>query len=261
MYLASIFLNQVIIITIMKPRKILSNGLLILGTLFLLASCEPTDLAEPCKEDIIAIGLEEMGFSGSGNFGFDIDKSVSENIGQLEKIKYEGLADRNGMAFAIYHHIDFDVARLARAGSVFPQNFPVQDEELGFAPANPYGEDALVLSGTGHGWSEEFGRSLVETELMFVPKTLELKGIMTCVLFPSQDTVTLMISGGGALREVTEFDGPHRALVVETTLIEAIGEYKGMVLSGTSYLLNATELFDAELEHFSSYLMTIGDLY
>lgn len=236
----------------MKAQKLVHSFYTLASLIFILGiatSCTQTDLITPVPETGV--------LSPGSKLAYDPDMSTRQHLEYPEK-ESESSGDRTINPFAIYKLIDFSFSTI-QDGQLKEKSGEVGKSDPVLVHDAYVNKDEIILSGEGQGWSEEFGRSVISAHFVFDPVRMELRGEVTCAFSPSGDVVKLMLEGSGPLEIVKEFDGPHAAMVMNVSRTIGTGKYRQTVFEGKSYFLNASALFNPELEGFSSYLMTIGD--
>lgn len=234
----------------MKTRKIHFSLYTLASLIFILAfttSCSETDLVTPVPETSI-----------EGKLSYEPDRTVMDRLEYPEEVSTISEAkDRYTEPFAIYKLIEFKIST-GRTGKV-AKKYAEGDKAKVLVHDLYSGMDEVLLKGEGQGWSEKFGRSLITAEFVFRPDEMKLEGEVTCTFSPSGEVVKFMVEGSGPLRIVRDFDGPHEAMILTVTETLGTGIYRQAKFEGTSYFLNASALFNPDVESFSTYLMTTGN--
>jgi hypothetical protein len=244
------------------PMKILklSSALCSLTTLLFIlffSCCDSTEYIEPLEKSA-SDDLQSSGqvMINEGKLLYEKDKSTME---WNERLGTVNSADRNRHDFALYQLFDFRVARTELGTLDLNNALPIEDE-LTQTSSNQNRVEKVHLSGYGKGWSDEYGVCFVTTEIEVNTDNMLLKGVLECIIQSTGDTIHFQLEGSGPIVIIESFDGPHKGLKLETKLIKGTGKFEKMQMIGISYFLNASDIFNPEIESFNSYLMTIGEM-
>lgn len=230
----------------------------ILFTMFLMTSCHTSDLVEPKSETISANHLAMNAImTNQGKLRFDMDMN---EFGRSKPFATSSSQESRNEKFSIYQMIEFKVTKIENVSPNMVDNMYAKKDISSSKSLRGTSSKLIHLLGYGKGWSEEFGMSMVTTEMKVIPGKLDVSGTITCEFYPSGSTMVFEISGSGPLQTINEFDGPHSGLILKSALIMGTGDFENMKMEGVTYFLNASELLNPEVKEFSSYLMTIGKM-
>ncbi|MDX1408854.1 MAG: hypothetical protein R3330_11990 [Saprospiraceae bacterium] len=123
---------------------------------------------------------------------------------------------------------------------------------------DPMLPEELVIAGEGDAFTDDFGRGYTTLLLHYNVRTGEAHGTVYCDFSPIESHLEFEIEGTSQIRTTPLFDGPHSALILNTTLTNHSGAFSIASMDVDTYVLNASKLLNRKVDAFDTYVMVYG---